>query len=974
MVEKFIIIRYIREFTMLKKYSYLANFVYHATRSHGGVTGLARKAWAIYRMEGHGGLLRRLPLRRQQALAAARFRKNTYLARDLVSGELTDLRPNGGIAVIAHVYYPELFDQMAIALENIPWTSDCYLSVTNDTARKVVLARARQIVRIGKLEVRVVPNRGRDIAPLLVEFSKVIRQYRYVLHIHSKKSLYSGRERVEWRDYLFENLLGSERRIRHIFQQFISNPGIGLIYPDTFEGVPYWAHTWLQNRGIALTLAQQLAIDIEHCSYVDAPMGSMFWARVEALRPLLDLNLSYADFPEEQGQTDGTLQHTIERLFVPVAHAAGFSQRVMLAAEDNTTLFFSPGRKNLHHYYAVSTKSRILSAAASMDIVSFDIFDTLLVRQWFFPDNLFAYLDEMVKTRFGITDFARLRKQAERLARLECSGGDVDIDAIYTAFGKLCGRPEDVPAIRAMEESAELTALRPRVDVREAVQQLKARGKRVVLVSDMYLPEDFLRSVLAQHGIGMYDSLYLSCVTGLRKDRGDLWAAVAQKENVAPQRWLHVGDNEHSDLQVPLDFGYAHPAHVMRAADQFFLFNEEMQRWLQPNIWQEGLLLGLMANRIFLPGYAHVPISINADERSIEINSLSDFGYLVIGPVLTVFMAWLIGQARQDKIDLLLYASREGHLLKQAHDLIAMRQHIPEGQYFLCSRRVAMIAALRDETSISPLLKAHFKGSFADLLQKRLGIENTIPFLERLGLERMMRPGTLPEDSAIYRTQLLECLDLLTNEALSERILYQRYAEPLIKGRRSALVDIGYSATMQRALATFMKGIAGGYYFVTVEQSAEVDRFEQFAKGCFGHRINAFHADLPIYQFSLLLEAVLTAPQGQLLGFRDVAGNAVPHFKALGLAQQHFSDLEEIHKGALDFLKDALDISGDLFESLGHHYGAANLPIRQTMEYRWKLGIHTPALHVEDNYSGNEEISIFEFYDKKRERFPGVLD
>lgn len=959
---------------MLKKYSYLANFVYHATRSHGGVAGLVRKAWAIYRMEGHNGLLRRLPLRRQQALAAAQFRKNTYLARDLVSGELSDLRPNGEIAVIAHVYYSELFDQMAAALDNIPWTFDCYLSVTNNDAYKLVLARARKIIRLGKLEVRIVPNRGRDIAPMLVEFSKVIRQYSYVLHMHSKKSLYSGRERVEWRDYLIESLLGSERRVRHIFQQFVSNPGIGMIYPDTFEGVPYWAHTWLQNRGIALTLADRLAIDIKYCNYVDAPMGSMFWARVEALRPLLDLNLNYADFPEEQGQIDGTLQHAIERLFIPVANAAGFSQRAMLQAEGNSTLFFSPGRKNLHHYYAVSTTDRILSAATSADIISFDIFDTLLVRAWFFPDNLFAYLDEVVMSRFGIADFARLRKEAERLARLECLVGDVDISAIYVALGKLCGRPEDMSDVRALEESAELLALRPRKDVIEAAHQLKARGKCIVLISDMYLTEEFLRNVLTTYGIDMYDSLYLSCATGLRKDRGDIWAIIAQRENVIPQRWLHVGDNEHSDLQLPLESGYAHPAHVMRAADQFYLFNEEMQRWMQPSIWQEGLLLGLMANRIFLPGYAHVPISINTEERSIEINSLQDFGYLVIGPALTVFMAWLIGRARQDKIELLLYASREGYLLKQAHELIAPYLPIPEGQYFLCSRRAAMIAALRDATSINPLLRSHFTGSFADLLQKRLGIEDTNPFVERLGEERMMRLGTLPEDSATFHAQLLKCLDLLANEAESERVLYQRYAEPIIKGRRSTLVDIGYSATIQKALVKFVSGIVGGYYFVTVEQSAEIDQFKQFAKGCFGHRINAFHADLPIYQFSLLLEAVLTAPHGQLLGFTNVAGEIVPRFKTPGLAQQHFSDLEEIQKGALNFLKDALDISGDLFESLGYHHGAANLPIRQTMEYRWKLGIDTLALHVEDNYSGNEELSIFEFYEKKRERFPGVLD
>lgn len=958
---------------MLKKYQYLANFIYHAARSQGGVNGLIRKAWAIYRVEGYGGILRRLPLRRSKAFVAEKFLKNTYLASELVNGDLIDLRPSGGIVIVAHIYYFELFDEIASALENIPWSFDCFISVNDEHVIGLIKDRISKIKNIGKFDIRVVPNRGRDISPLLVEFSKEIRRYQYVLHVHTKKSLYSGRERVEWREYLLESLLGSERRIRHIFHQFVNNPNIGIIYPDTFEGVPYWAHTWLQNRSIAFTLGNRLGIDIEYCNYVDAPMGSMFWCRVAALSPLLDLNLSYSDFPEECGQIDGTLQHTIERFFVPVANHVGFSQRTMLSAEDNATLFISPGRKNLFHYYALEAKSKILLAAKGKDIVSFDIFDTLLIRQWLFPNNVFAYLDEKIKIKFGLDNFANLRKQAEHLARLN-KVGDVSLEEIYTELGKLLGRPELINIMREAEETTELIALKPRLEVIEAAQRIKEEGKRIVLISDMYLPKKLIRKALSKYKIDFFDAIYLSSEIGLRKDRGDLWEVIAQKEKIVPSKWLHVGDNEHSDLQLPLNYGYTHPVHVMRASDQFFLFNEEARYWIRPNIWQEGLLLGLLANRVFIPGCAHAPILIDANKRSIEINSLRDLGYLAIGPTLSVFMAWLFEQADSDKIELLLYTSREGYLLKQAHDLIATYRSIPNGQYFLSSRRIALIASLRDDSSsINALLKAHFSGSFADFLQKRLGIEDTSPFFERLGAERMNRYCTLPENSLVCRQQILECLDILMNEAENERLLYTRYTSSIIDGKRAALVDIGYSATIQRALATFMQDIVGGYYFITVEQSAEIERFNQFAKGCFGHRINAFHSDIPIYQFSLLLEAVMSAPHGQLLGFKEKNGEVLPRFKAPGLSQKYFSEIEEIHKGALEYLNDVLEISGDLFIKLGKHHGAANLSVRQLMEYRWKLGVDSSALHVEDNYSGNDEISIFEFYDKKRERFPGLL-
>lgn len=961
---------------MLKTFRRLAGFVYHASRGHGGLPRLLRKVWAIYRVEGTAGILRRLPLHRQSAFDAARFRRDAYHARDLVAGDCLEIRPQGSIAVIAHAYYPELFAPMAQALAAIPWPFDLYVSVTSEVARNQVLSSTRQLSNAARVEVRVTPNRGRDIAPLLVTFAAAIREHQYILHIHTKKSLYSGRERTEWRDYLLAGLLGSETRVRQIFSEFAAHPTVGIIYPDTFAGVPYWAHTWLQNRGIALALGARLGIDITHRHYVDAPMGSMFWARSGALQPLVDLRLGYGDFPDEQGQTDGTLQHAIERFFVLSAHRAGFSGRVMLDAAAGATLFLSPGRKNLDHYFGAGTGERILALADTAHIVSFDIFDTLLVRPWFAPDNVFEFLDAEVERRFAIADFPRLRKEAERFARQLSATGDVNLAEIYRAFGTLTGIGKRAKEIQVLEEDTEFAILRPNAEVCNAARTLAASGKRLVLVSDMYLDSAFLGRLLAHHKLDFFAALYVSNALGARKDNGTMWQELPRSEGVTPDRWLHVGDNEHSDLQRPLDAGFLHPVHVMRANDQFALFNEEASAWMHPQHWQEGLLLGLLANRLFLPGEACTPIGLDIDNRSIEIRSLHDFGYLTIGPALTVFMAWLIGQARQDGIDLLLYASREGHLLQQAHELVAHQldssgARIPAGAYFLCSRGAAGLAAMRDPAALEILLGAHFTGSFADLLQRRYCIEDLTPFSARLGQQAMEQPGSLPEDRARFLSMLEQCQDLLMACAETAQERYLHYTDTLIAGRSAALVDIGYSATIQKALAHFVKDIAGGYYFVTTENARGVEAFGQFAKGCFGDGINPFHSDLPLYQYSLLFEAVLTAPHGQFLGFD---GSGAPRYKVPGLAQRHFEQLEAIHAGALGFLADVLAVTGTAFEQLGAHHQASQLPIRQVMEYRWRLAGDSQALHVEDNFSGNGELSIFEFYDRKRERLPGVLD
>jgi lipopolysaccharide biosynthesis protein len=80
---------------------------------------------------------------------------------------------------------------------------------------------------------------------------------------------------------------------------------------------------WDANREIADALARRMGLPPIEATFFDFPLGTMFWVRPAALRPLLDLGLDWADYPNEPVPYDGTILHALERLLPFVVRASG---------------------------------------------------------------------------------------------------------------------------------------------------------------------------------------------------------------------------------------------------------------------------------------------------------------------------------------------------------------------------------------------------------------------------------------------------------------------------------------------------------------------------------------------------------------------------------------------------------------------------------------------------------------------------
>ena len=138
----------------------------------------------------------------------------------------------GRVAAILHIYYDDLSVELRSYLRNIPGEVDVFIA-TADVDRKLAIESAFAGWAAGTVEVRVVPNRGRDIAPKLIGFRDVHDRYDFVLHLHGKRSDYAPNWK-HWRHYLLEssrgNPAGHQQHFRSIRAQFTPRNGGGSAF------------------------------------------------------------------------------------------------------------------------------------------------------------------------------------------------------------------------------------------------------------------------------------------------------------------------------------------------------------------------------------------------------------------------------------------------------------------------------------------------------------------------------------------------------------------------------------------------------------------------------------------------------------------------------------------------------------------------------------------------------------------------
>ena len=501
--------------------------------------------------------------------------------------------------------------------------------------------------------------------------------------------------------------------------------------------------------------------------------------------------------------------------------------------------------KNLN-YHLEKTIDELIDQAT---VVSFDIFDTLLIRPYVKPTDLFMHMEEF----YHAEGFHTERINAELRARhANPHLSDITLDEIYRQI---------LPKFYQYKEKElewEKRLLMPHPQNIEIYNTAVKKNKKIVIASDMYLPTEFLKEVLHKNGYTKLDKIYVSGDCNATKGSGSLFNKMMSDFHVNAAEILHIGDNEFSDIEKPKSMGL-NTFYVKKYYDWFIQWGGN-QKYLyfynNDQTVEKSILISQIARHQLIP------------EESFY---WEEIGYALAGPLAVGYIQKIIKECQLNQIDHILFVARDGYLLQKVYNKLAQN---PIPNTYIYAPRILNLTCFGDYAEIP-----HYLNSYVELLHK---VFPEIP---------------LSTDYGENKKILKQYDNVIQKWIRTNKQEYDKYIQTLkITGKRIASVDMTTGAFTSEK---FLKKIFGNRYymgFVSAAFQNNTDlRYETYMKGLIK----------PKSQESLfeLSELLITAPEYPIIDIK----NAKPVYKKSKHDKHRKEVTEHIEKGVLKYLNDYLN-------------------------------------------------------------------
>ena len=507
--------------------------------------------------------------------------------------------------------------------------------------------------------------------------------------------------------------------------------------------------------------------------------------------------------------------------------------------------------------------------------VSFDIFDTLLLRPYLRPTDLFYHL-ELLEDMPG---FCNERIDAERRARnRHWPKEEITFDEIYE---------EIMPMFRHVKEkelALEFQVLTQNPEMYEVYQYALRTGKQIIIASDMYLPHEFIAAALHKNGYEKYDLFYVSCSDRQTKCSSSMYRRILDETGLAPEGILHIGDNKHADFRNAKKMGIRAVLYKNVAAQYL-----ESSRSAKLFKWQYGwdfgasIIISVMAMR-----WQKVRMGILPD------NYWTEFGYKYGGPVAYGFTAWVAKIAAKKGIDSILFVARDGYTIQKVFDLLNTGI---TSQYVYAPRFLNQVCRL------------DFEGN------SKQKARDTVDYFAKIDCRVRELAGGRGFDAVCF---IDENKNEFNRVATNLHANYKNYLARVIGGARNiGLVDsttgmFTSQKLVQNSLPPHVENLHGFYWWF---HELAADKKHSYSCDAFSDTAPfADWSDIQSYRWNLM-EFLFSSPEYPIKNLDD---NGSPEYDDTSRHEKTRSDIYEmVSGGAVEFARDMKRIFGEWAPEFG---------------------------------------------------------
>ena len=552
-----------------------------------------------------------------------------------------------------------------------------------------------------------------------------------------------------------------------------------------------------------------------------------------------------------------------------------------LCREHNVPLFDIRGndlleeKKVVYDFKAVSgyTKQELLRAIDESEAVSFDLFDTLLVRNVSSLDDLLSIIDIRLRDKnINITDFVNIRTRAEKKLSI---GRAPRLDKIY---GEVLNSTNELNAdaeeLSIIEYAVDLDTIEARREMVTLVNEIIEMGKPVYITSDCYYSKTQLQEILKVIGVNKVTDIIISCEYDTSKT-GNLFEkliAIAGTKNI-----IHIGDDTVADEESAKRHGIK--AFRIYSAIELLELIGGLNLLYNDQSLSDRIRIGMFTANLF-----NSPFQFEDDSKYINVNSPFDIGYLFAAPMVMDFTRWFEEKTIELGIENRWLCARDGFLLRRLYEVMYPDVRV---EYFYTSRISAIRAGMDSFEDIEHVDSMKFTGEVEDNLRTRFGIDIAC-----------ISGDDIDEDES----GLLKYVKPIIQNSIVKRENNKKYINSLnVKDGDISLFDFVAKGTSQLYIQKLVNNHIKGLYFMQLEP--------QFMKDMNLDIIPFYKEEerekSAIFENYYILETLLTSPEASVDEFDD---NGTPVFAIETRSERDIDCVIKAQNGIVEYTKKYLQL------------------------------------------------------------------